>query len=166
MDSESSNLSLVLKYGTVYSRTKVHWPSVLIQNNLREVLVLIREDFRTKCEVICELLWIRAKFRESLHFSSKSEDNSEWSIQLALNQTKSVQNKTWLGLGLSTKFPLEIAPILFIILECGTLQRAHMFFSLFILTCWLFSVYVQSRLVHAYYLHSKTRMQYLYLMIC
>ena len=63
-----------------------------------QVLVLIQKNFRTNCEVSSELLWIRAKFRESILYSSDSEDNSEWISELALNQTNSAQNLTWIRL--------------------------------------------------------------------
>ena len=72
------------------------------------VLVLIQKDFRFNCEVISDLLWNRAKFRENILYSSESEDNSEWINELALNQTNSVQNATWIRLWISTEFDLEL----------------------------------------------------------
>ena len=77
------------------------------QRNFK-VLVLIQKDFRTNCEVISEFLWIRAKFRENIMYSSESKDNSEWITELALNQTNSVQNVTWFSQRLSTEFWWEL----------------------------------------------------------
>ena len=73
------------------------------------VLVLIQKDFRFNCEVlISDLLWNRATFRGNTQYSYESEDNSEWINELALNQTNSVQNATWIGLWISTEFDLEL----------------------------------------------------------
>ena len=73
-----------------------------------QVSVLIQKDFRTNCEVIFDFPWFRAKFRETILSSSESEDNSEWITELALNQTKSVQNATWISLWLSSEFAWDL----------------------------------------------------------
>ena len=58
--------------------------------------------------MISELLLIRAKLRENIQYSSESEDNSEGTTELAVNQTQSVENVAWLRFWLGTEFAWEL----------------------------------------------------------
>ena len=43
-----------------------------------------------------------------MKFHSESEDNSEWIAEIALSQTNSESNVTWIRLWLSTEFALAL----------------------------------------------------------
>ena len=66
-----------------------------------QALVLTQKDFRTNSQVIS---LNKKNFREIFLYSSESEDTSEWITEIALNQTNSEQNVTWIRLWLRSDF--------------------------------------------------------------
>ena len=50
----------------------------------------------------------QSNIQENIKLYSESEDNSDWITELALSQTNSVQNVTWIRLCLSMEFALAL----------------------------------------------------------